>query len=219
MPTPEKIKKEVVDQLYWDTRVDASDIEVQVDGGEVTLTGEVSSYSDKQAATTTTWAINGVTVVDNQLSVEYPSTIELPADNEVKSNIQSVLLWNTEVDSSEIDVEVADHIATLEGTVDTYWEKIRAAELADVTGVFDVVNKLAVVPTEDFVDEDVATDVTDALERNLHVNVDNVTVKVKDGKVTLTGKVSSWTAYRSAEDSAFYTLGVKNVDNRLTIEY
>jgi osmotically-inducible protein OsmY len=219
MATPEKIKKQVVDQLYWDSRVDASDIEVEVEGGEVALTGDVPSYSARQAATSTVWSIDGVTAVDNRLSVEYPSTIEFPSDAEVRSNIESILLWNTEIDSSEIAISVQDHIVTLEGTVDSYWKKVRAADLADVTGVFEVVNKLAVVPTEDYVDEDIAGDVTDALDRNLHVNVDDVTVKVKDGEVTLTGTVSSWTAYRSAEDSAFYTLGVRDVDNRLTIEY
>jgi osmotically-inducible protein OsmY len=219
MATSEKIKKQVVDQLYWDSRVDASDIEVEVEGGEVALTGDVPSYSARQAATSTVWSIDGVTAVDNQLSVEYPSTIGFPSDAEVRSNIESILLWNTEIDSSEIDISVQDHIVTLEGTVDSYWKKMRSADLADVTGVFEVVNKLAVVPTEDYVDEDIAGDVTDALERNLYVNVDDVTVKVKDGEVTLTGTVSSWTAYRSAEDSAFYTLGVRDVDNRLTIEY
>jgi osmotically-inducible protein OsmY len=219
MAIPEKIKKQVVDQLYWDSRVDASNIEVEVEGGEVVLTGDVLSYSARQAATSTVWSIDGVTAVDNRLSVEYPSTIEFPSDAEVRSNIESILLWNTEIDSSEIAISVQDHIVNLEGTVDSYWKKVRAADLADVTGVFEVVNKLAVVPTEDYVDEDIAGDVTDALDRNLHVNVDDVTVKVKDGEVTLTGTVSSWTAYRSAEDSAFYTLGVRDVDNRLTIEY
>jgi osmotically-inducible protein OsmY len=219
MPTQEKIKKDVVDQLYWDSRVDASNVEVEVEDGEVALTGEVPSYSSRQAATSTVWSVDGVTAVANQLQVQYPSAIEFPSDGDVRSNIESILLWNTDIDSSEIDVMVEDHIVTLEGTVDTYWKKIRTEELADVTGVFDVVNKLAVVPTEDYVDEDIATDVTDALARNLHISVDDVTVKVKDGEVTLTGTVSNWTAYRSAEDSAFYTLGVRDVDNRLTIEY
>lgn len=30
MATDERIKKEIIDQLYWDARVDASDIKVEV---------------------------------------------------------------------------------------------------------------------------------------------------------------------------------------------
>jgi osmotically-inducible protein OsmY len=219
MPAPEEIKKNVVDQLYWDVRVDASDVEVSVDDGTVTLTGKVPSYSASQAATTTVWSVDGVTAVENNLNIEAPSAVDLPSDSDIQSNIESMLLWNSEIDSTIVDVRVENGIVTLEGTIDAYWKKVRAEELSDVTGVLSVVNKLGVVPTEDVVDEDIAQDVTDALERSISVNVDDITVKVKDSKVTLTGVVPSWTAFRAAEDSAFYTLGVTEVDNRLTIQY
>lgn len=219
MTTQETIKKNVVEQLYWNTSVNASDIEVQVEeDGQVTLSGSVPSYSVRQSATSTVWAVSGVTAVDNQIAVEYPAAVEFPSDSDIKSNVESILLWNTEIDSSEIEVTVNDNIVTLEGTVESYWKKVRVEELSDVTGVFSIVNKLAVVPTEEVVDEDIAENVEEALDRNIMVSVDDVTVKVKNGEVTLTGDVQNWGAYRSAEDSAFYTLGVKEVDNRLTIE-
>jgi osmotically-inducible protein OsmY len=219
MADQENIKKNVVDQLYWDSSVDASDIEVQVDeDGQVTLSGSVPSYSAKKSATSTVWAVSGVTAVDNQIAVKYPSAVEYPSDSDIKSNVESILLWNTEIDSSEIEVTVDDNIVTLEGTVESYWKKVRAEELSDVTGVFSIVNKLAVVPTEDVVDEDIAENVEEALDRNMMVSVDDVNVKVENGEVTLTGDVPNWSAYTSAEDSAFYTLGVKEVDNRLRIE-
>ena len=43
--TDQQIKKNIVDQLYWDYRVDAAEVQVQVYGGEVTLTGQASGYS------------------------------------------------------------------------------------------------------------------------------------------------------------------------------
>jgi len=50
--TDEKIKKQVVDQLYWDARVDASDVKVEVSDRNVILTGTVPSYGVRQAVET-----------------------------------------------------------------------------------------------------------------------------------------------------------------------
>lgn len=50
MAIDEKIKKNVTDQLYWDHRVDASDVQIEVDEGVVTLSGNVPSFTAKDAA-------------------------------------------------------------------------------------------------------------------------------------------------------------------------
>lgn len=216
----EKIKKNVIDNLYWDARVDASDVNVEVsDAGRVTLEGSVPSYSAIGVATDNAWDVEGVINVDNQLTVKYPSTVTVPSDEDIQSNINNSLLWDSNIDSSNIDISVDAGIVTLEGEVDAYWKLYHIENKADVTGVIDIVNKLAVVPTEEVMDEDIAESVVNALTRNYNVDVDDVNVKVESGKVTLTGSVPSWSAYTSAETSAFYTLGVVEVDNQLTIKY
>jgi hyperosmotically inducible protein len=48
--TEEQIKRDVVDQLYWDNRVDASDVTVEVSNGTVTLRGTVPTYFASTAA-------------------------------------------------------------------------------------------------------------------------------------------------------------------------
>ncbi len=89
--------------------------------------------------------------------------------------------------------------------------------MSGLRGVIDVVNKLAVVPTEDINDKLIAEDIEAALERNLYVNAEDVTVKVENGEVTLTGSVPNWHARGKAYDVAAYTLGVKDVHDYLTI--
>ena len=42
--TDETIKTQVVDQLVWDSRVDAADVGVTVKKGSVTIKGMVPSY-------------------------------------------------------------------------------------------------------------------------------------------------------------------------------
>lgn len=216
----EAIKKNVIDNLYWDVRIDASNVKVEVDDdGQVTLKGTVPSYSAKTAASTNTWTVNGVTRVVNNLTIEYPTMVTIQSDSDIKENIENSLLWSTDVDSTKINILVDNNEVTLEGAVDAFWKKYRAETLADITGVYSINNKLAVVPSEDKTDEDIAKNVMDAIERNMNIDIDDVEVTVNNARVTLTGEVDSWYAYRSAEESAFFTLGVKDVDNLIKIEY
>jgi osmotically-inducible protein OsmY len=46
---------------------------------------------------------------------------------------------------------------------------------------------------------------------------DRITVKVNDGKVTLTGQVDSWAEYREAAQVTLLTDGVWSLDNQLTV--
>jgi osmotically-inducible protein OsmY len=52
----------------------------------------------------------------------------------------------------------------------------------------------------------------------VHVNADCVNVKVKDGKVTLSGSVPDWAGYYAAYDAARYALNVVDVVNNLKVE-
>ena len=54
--TDQAIKRDLIDELYWDHRVDASDVKAEVVNGKVTLTGNVPSYSARSAAATAAWA-------------------------------------------------------------------------------------------------------------------------------------------------------------------
>jgi osmotically-inducible protein OsmY len=215
----EDIKKRVVDELYFDNRVDASEIEVAVKDGNVTLEGEVDSFYTRSAAAEDAWAVIGVTDVHNELDVSYPVEIEIMSDEDIASSIDSKLLWNTAIDSTKIDISVDGGVIELEGTVDAYWKKLRAETLAmDVSGVMDVHNELAVVPTDDYVDEAIAKDIMDSLERRFTVDEEKVNVEVENGIVTLTGTVEDYTAYTSAENAAELTAGVIDVENKLYVK-
>lgn len=213
--TDEQIKKDVTDQLYWNSSVDASDVKVDVSNGKVTLTGTVPTYTARTSAGNDAWIVRGVRTVENDLTVDY--ALEVPSDEEIRQQIEDNLFWNTLIDEKEIDVKVSAGMVTLEGDVDMYWKKSRVEELADVNGVIGVTNKIAVVPTDKRTDKEIADDVVGALTRNVLITIDDIDVKVEDSTVTLTGEVDSWNAYRAAEDAAFYTLGVIEVQNDLII--
>ncbi|MFP4015475.1 MAG: BON domain-containing protein [Halanaerobiales bacterium] len=212
------IKQSVESQLEWDTRVDASNISIRVDNGVVTLTGTVPTYRASRAAEDTAWIVMGVTSVINNLLVEYSSDITVPGDDEIKINVETILSANPDINILDMDISVTGGIVTLEGSVDSYWKILHAEELiSNLPGVLGIKNNLAVVPSRDIVDETIARDVVDALERNAYVNEDNVTVKVDDGVVTLSGTVSSSYALNEADITVSYTPGVKIINNNLRI--
>ncbi len=65
----ERIKEDVNDRLTDHPDIDPTDINVEVRGGEVMLTGEVNSRWDKRLAEDIAWQISGIKNIHNQLSV------------------------------------------------------------------------------------------------------------------------------------------------------
>lgn len=216
--TDTEIEQLVRQELIWDDRVDSTGITVTVLNGVVTLTGTVPSYAQLSLAAADAWKIQGVTDVDNLLTVTIPETVTVPSDAQIETNVENMLRWNATVDSTDIDVSVTHGTVTLEGTVDDYWQKWRADDLAaDLSGVVLVENHLTVVPTESFVDQDIAEDIEAALERNLYVVAEDITVEVENGIVTLTGTVPTYHAHAEAYNAAMNTVGVVEVHNHLTV--
>lgn len=67
-------------------------------------------------------------------------------------------------------------------------------------------------------DTRIVEDVNEALTQHPHVDATNIGVRCEDGTVTLDGSVASRACKRAAEDTAFDTAGVRDVQNRLRIE-
>jgi len=214
----ENIKRDVVDQLYWDSRVNAADIKVTVFDGVVTLSGFVNTSKARYSAASDTWMIEGVTDINNDLRVIYGAETNLPTDMQIKSQAENTLLWNEDIDSSKIEVSVSEGIVTLTGTVNSLWKKWEAEQTVYRNfGVISVENHLTIVPTTSIVDQDIAEDIENALDRNYYIDAEDISVKVDRGVVTLMGDVNSTFARTQAEEIALYTTGVMDVKNELRL--
>lgn len=214
----EEIKKNVVFELYKDNRIDASSVNVEVHNGEVTLEGELPTYYAFTAAYNNTLKIDGVTGVNNQLSVRYPVGTAMPTDAELLSAIESKLFRNPDINVKDLNIQVKAGEVVLKGTVDAYWKKDHAELLASSEpGVIVIKNHLAIVPTRDFVDQDIADDIVRALETRASVSAGDVNVKVKNGEVELSGTVPGWSARQAAYEAAAFTSGVISVENNIVI--
>lgn len=212
----EQIKKDVVDELYWDDRVDASKVNVEVSNGIVTLRGEVPTFFASTAAYDDALGMLGVVNVRNQLTVRYPAGISVPTDEELETELRRKLAWNPDIDVVDMEIDVSAGAVTLNGTVDAFWKRSYAEKLvASEPGVILIKNHLAITPGKDIVDQDIANDIVRSLEARSAVFADDVTVRVRNGHVTLTGTVPNWAARLSAHNAAAFTAGVVDVENRI----
>jgi osmotically-inducible protein OsmY len=214
----EQIKKNIVDQLLWDSRIDDSEVSLEVNEGTVTLSGRVPTYSDREAIHSDVWSIPGVVSVESHISVDHPTTAV--SDHELESRIESLLEWNPAFDGAAIEIAVEQGRVTLRGSVDTMWKKQRAEELTvNLAGVLGVANKLTVVPTKDISDEEIGKEILAALNRKFHENMHSVHVVVANGAVTLSGTVPDHHAHRSVYETAIFTEGVVNIEDNLEISW
>jgi osmotically-inducible protein OsmY len=206
----ERIRNDVTEHLRWDARLGIGHLEVTVQDGTVVLKGNAPTYKAKQSAGTDCLHVSGVYSVQNQLAIA--SASNLPTDEEVRMNLEALLLWNGNVDSDNIAVAVSNGTVTLQGSVGSYWEKVEAEELASmIRGVRHINNDLAVVPAHDMLDEEIADAIMSAIERDRNTNSQDIHITVRYGRVTLTGKVPTWCAYQAAVDAAAHTHGVVEV--------
>lgn len=214
----EDIKKYIVDEIYWDSRIAASKIKVTVENGVLTLAGDVPTYRDRAVARAVARRIEGVLNVIDNITVRYESPPELPKDADIRMMAENILSWDPTVDEDVITVSVAGGLVTLEGTVDAHWKKPFVEEkIIGLRGIVAIENKLAVVPSRGVVDERIAEDVVAALDRDSEVDPEVVTVEVDNGVVSLFGTVASLASRDAAERDASYTAGVSAVNNNLTV--
>lgn len=216
--TDETLKKNLTNQLFWDNRVDISNIMIDVDNRRVTLTGSVPNYAASEAALLTAWGTRGVIQVNNNLTVEYPTSEEVPPDPEIKSRIETLLSWSKAIYGQDVRVSVDAGVVKLEGTVDAYWKKRKIEELSShIFGVVKVIDNIVIVPDRDIEDEVIARDIVSALKRR-STEVDKIDIRVEDGKVRLKGTIPDWITQHIIIETVQNTFGVQHINNELDIE-
>lgn len=225
--TDAEIRRDVSDALLTDPATESYEVDVAVNDGKVTLTGQVESWQERTLAEKVAAGVKGVQAIENNIDVDYRT--DRPA-MEIAPEIEKRLRWDALVDHGLINVKVEDNGAvTLTGTVGSAAEKSRAVADAWVAGVTDVkASQLKVAKWAR--DEDIVADkyrdleadsireaITDALLYDPRVASFNVNVEVDGSLVTLRGIVDNLAAKRAAARVARNTVGVTGVINRLKV--
>jgi osmotically-inducible protein OsmY len=142
-------------------------------------------------------------------------------NQELQTDVQNAIKWEPLLNAAEIGVTAKDGVVSLTGVVDSYAKKMEAENAAKkVIGVKALVEKIEVNFPNSWTktNAEIANEVLTGLKNNGSIPNDKITVKVKDGWVTLEGELQ-WNYQKEAAKSAVnYLTGVKGVSNNIKIK-
>ncbi|MBI3974092.1 MAG: BON domain-containing protein [Chloroflexi bacterium] len=216
MKSDAQIQQDVLRELKWDSRVEETDVGVEVDRGVVTLTGTVESYAKKLAAQEAAHRVHGVLDVANDIEVKARGTLA-PTDEELAHVVRHALQWHVIVPDERIHTTVAHGWVTLEGTVEHLYQREDAERaVSQLRGVRGVRNHIE-VDGRSVSEDTVRQAIEAALERRAEREAKRIVVSVKDGTVTLSGPVHSWMEKQAVLGAARFAPGVRQIDDHLRI--
>ncbi|GFD74114.1 BON domain-containing protein [Alteromonas marina] len=148
--------------LLFNGNLDSFDINTDVKNGNVVLTGKVENSVDKKLAEELVANIDGVTSVDNKLTIvsdkdmdgdmsdDMEDTVDEGTseltDAKIATVIKTRLLMDTDISGFNIDVDVENGVVMLSGDVDSDAERDLAVEIAkNASDVKNVKSDLRVV--------------------------------------------------------------------------
>ena len=225
--------------MRYEPRVEADRVDVDFAHSVATLSGTVDDVAARMAAERCARDTEGVVAVANEIRVD----AVVREDSQLESAVNDAFVRDPFLESYEIDTEADRQDIILTGTVESWFEKLRATDVAaSIRGVDEVDNRIAVVTPEPYVydpyvegsrpwsrdwydyepagsyepDFLIEDRIEDEFLWSPYVDASDVNVGVANGVVTLTGTVDSWTERGAAERNA-YEGGAVDVINELDV--
>jgi osmotically-inducible protein OsmY len=215
MKTDATLQKDVMEELKWQTAIDASEIGVAVKNGVVELFGTVGSYAEKRAAEKAALRVEGTKAVAENIRVKIGVDGQR-TDSEIAEAIVNTLRWDSLIPEDKIKVKVEDGWVTTEGQVNWIFQKNAVknavSNLAGVKGITNLITVLSRIHPSD-----VQKKITAAFERNAIIDANDIKIATQDDKVTLSGTVRSYAEKRDAERAAWNVPGITSVVNNLEV--
>jgi osmotically-inducible protein OsmY len=146
MLTSTTVEDEIRSTLDDDWRIsDPSEIAISADDGLVTLRGTVGSFRQRRAAVSDARAVDQDYEVIDELKVRLLDD-STRADADIRGIALQILMWDVEVPSESVDVNVREGWVTLKGDVTYQFESDAAFEdVAGLYGVTGVTNEIKVI--------------------------------------------------------------------------
>ena len=139
----------------------------------------------------------------------------MKTDTQLQHDVLAELEWEPSVDASQIGVSAKDGVVTLTGFVSQFAEKMVAENAAKrVYGVKAVANDIEIHLLAQQTDSDIASAAVNALKWDTSVPEDRVKVTIRNGWLTLEGKLDWQYQRESAERAVRNLMGVKGVSDQ-----
>jgi osmotically-inducible protein OsmY len=208
-----EITRDVLDELLWDDRIDASRLTVTADDGMVVLAGTVDTYHERFDAEDDASRVFGVRGVRNEIDVD--TAARKVNDEQLEAAARAGLDANGLVPKGAINVTAEDGRIVMSGNVHHYYE-LQAAEhvirhldgLSDYSSLVTVSRDPAAAVSEG---------IFDSLTRNAAVDADMINVTDDGGRVTLSGTVRSYAEKQEAKRAALVAPGVVSVEDQILV--
>jgi osmotically-inducible protein OsmY len=146
----------------------------------------------------------------------------MKTNEKLQKDVQDAIKWEPLLHAAEIGVTVKDGVVTLTGTVDSFPKKAEAEAAAkNVAGVTAVVENIEIKFPSTWAtktDNEIATEVVNALKWSWQIPSEKVKVQVEKGWVTVEGELE-WNYQKEAvTDAVKNLLGVRGVSNNIKIQ-
>jgi len=189
-------------------------VDVVVNDGTVTLSGEVASLPERLAAKQAALRVGGVRNVADRLLVRIPSPS--PSDQDLTQAASQFLHWAVDVPANAVKAEVRDHTITLSGQVS--WDYQRVAAVRAVTylkGVTRIDNRISLNQSPPAPDTKAMVEA--AMRRDALLDPEKITVDIDGPELTLRGIVRSMAERHQAQHAAWSATGVTNVKTEILV--
>jgi osmotically-inducible protein OsmY len=204
--------------------------------GVLTLDGEAEDIASKKRVLEDAASVPEVRSVVDRLCVTASTRMQ---DGEIRDHVRDAIVAEAELSECNLVMErvgtdeiarqpidargsirvgVSRGVVRLDGDVPSLTHRRLAGVLAWwVPGTRDVQNLLGVVPPEADNDDEITDAIRLVLEREPLVDAAQIGVRTRDGRVTLTGAVTSGEQAKIAERDAWYVQGVDEVVNGIVV--
>ena len=138
--TDSEIAAEVINAFKWNWEIPNAMIKVKVEGGWVTLDGELEWNYQRDAAKKSVSTLDGVKGIANNLTIRSATH-----DQVEQKDIECALGRNWSTNDADITVNVSGNSVTLNGIVHSFYQKDEASRIAwNAPGVRGVNNELVI---------------------------------------------------------------------------
>ncbi len=135
-----EIANEILNAYKWNWEVPDDKVKVKVEDGWVVLEGELQYNYQKEAAKRAINNLDGIKGVTNKIKIKSETHDEIE-----KMDIKNALRRNWSIHDEDIEVKVSGNRVTLNGTVNSFYQRDEAERIArNAPGVWTVDNELVI---------------------------------------------------------------------------
>jgi osmotically-inducible protein OsmY len=232
------VKAKLVTTYTLNPNLNPFDIDVDVEGGIVTLGGKVESSVEKDLAVEIAKGVNGVKEVRDNLVIEPEAGVpetnktnfsQMVKDATISARVKTRLLWNRNTEGLNIDVGTQNGEVVLSGRTESAIKRDLAVQIAkNTSGVKKVVDKLQVTNKEEpgtgekikreFSDVWITGKVKAILSSSKEAEGVDINVSTQNKVVTLKGTVMDQKQRGKIVALVADVVGVMDVKSELTVE-